>query len=332
MADVLLTNVPMSITPLAVARPLSWIVVLAFLGAAVLEMTDRERARTAAVAAWTLFGAFWLVLVPHFVLEQKSIVEGLGSIAAVPLSLYAGYLLWNGRDSLFVLSRAIGLMGIIYLPFSYVPLVESNPARRWLVETVVDQTAFVMSLAEVEPTVIDGLHYNGVRIASKPYPDESTFVFPGNTRPITYTIILACTGIGSMAIMAGGILAVSAPVGRKLKALSVTLPVIYVLNLFRNAFIAIMFGQQRMQWFEGTIMTVFGLTDEQMVSYYVADRMLAQFGSVVAMVAITWMVVRILPEILVIVEDLLFLLTGSEYDLQDAFGVATVAADGGETD
>jgi len=50
--------------------------------------------------------------------------------------------------------------------------------------------------------------------------------------------------------------------------------------------------------------------------------MLAQFGSVFAMIFITWLVVKTLPEILVIVEDLLYLLTGSEYDLQEAFSVS----------
>jgi archaeosortase A (PGF-CTERM-specific) len=310
-----------AVSPLAIARPLSWVVVVAFLTAGALESRDTDRARTVAVGAWVLFGAFWLALVPHFVFEQKSIVEGLGSIAAVPLSVYAGYLLRDGRDSLFVLSRAIGFMGLLYLPFSYIPLLESNPVRHWMVEVVADQTAFLMSLIGVEPTLIDGLTYNGSPIEGKTHPDESTFVFPGNTRPITYTIILACTGIGSMAIIAGGVLAVSAPMKRKLHALAIALSVIYVLNLIRNAFIATAFGQQRMQWFEGTVMWLFGLSDPQLVSYYIADRLLAQFGSVIAMVIITWLVVQRLPGLLIIVEDLLYLLTAREFDLADAFGV-----------
>jgi archaeosortase A (PGF-CTERM-specific) len=128
-----------------------------------------------------------------------------------------------------------------------------------------------------------------------------------------------------MSIIAGGILAVAAPLKRKAKALAIALPIIYVLNLFRNVFIAITFGHQKMQWFEEPIMTLIGTDDPQYVSYFIADRLLAQFGSVFAMILITWLVVRTLPEILRIVEDLLYLLTGSEYDLQDAFGVSTTA-------
>ena len=318
-------GVVLAIQPLDVSAPLSWIVVLAFLAAGVTERWDRELARRIAVGGWGLFGLFWLVLVPHFVFEIGSIVEGLGSIAAVPMSLYAGYRLWNGRDSLFVLTRAVGLMGLLYLPFVYVPFIESIPPRKWLVETVADQTAFLMSLLGFEPTVVGGLSHGGFPIAGKEYPDESTFVFEGNTAPIRYTIVTACTGIGSMSIIAGGVLAVSAPTKRKARALAIALPVIYVLNLFRNVFIAVMFGHQRMQFFVDPLMSLLGTDDPQYVSYFIADRLLAQFGSVFAMIAITWLVVKTLPEILVVVEDLLYLLTGSEYDLREAFGVSAAA-------
>jgi archaeosortase A (PGF-CTERM-specific) len=156
-------------------------------------------------------------------------------------------------------------------------------------------------------------------ISEKPYPYESTFWFEGNTRPITYNILLACTGMGSISIFAGAILAVSAPWRRRLRALALTVSVIYVLNLFRNVFIAVSFGEQRMQILPELVMTVFGLADPQMVSYYVADRILAQTGSVVVLVGITYFLVRELPEITVLVEDLLFLVTGTEYDLVAAF-------------
>jgi archaeosortase A (PGF-CTERM-specific) len=64
---------------------------------------------------------------------------------------------------------------------------------------------------------------------------------------------------------------------------------------------------------------MFGLSDAQLVSYYIVDRMLAQFGSVIVLVGLTWVLMRELPELTVIVEDLLFLVTGTEYDLGTAF-------------
>jgi archaeosortase A (PGF-CTERM-specific) len=176
-----------------------------------------------------------------------------------------------------------------------------------------------MSALGFDPLVVDGFTHNGIEIADKQYPYANTFWFEGNTRPITYSIILACTGMGSIAIFAGGILAVAAPWRRRLRALAMTVSVIYVLNLFRNVFIAVAFGEQRMQILPGLVMTLFGLEDAQMVSYYVADRILAQTGSVVALVVITYFLVRELPEITVLVDDLLFLVTGNEYDLATAF-------------
>jgi len=303
-----------SFDPLVWSAPLMWLVLSAFLGSAVLGLSDREWARRVAVAGWIAFGAFWLVLIPHFVLTQKSLVEGIGSLAAVPLSVWAGYQLYQGRDSLFVLTRAVGLMGLVYVPFLTI-----GPLRQAIVESVTDQTALLLSLLGFDPLVVDGFSHNGIEIMEKPYPYESTFWFEGNSQPITYNILLACTGIGSIAIFAGAILSVAAPWRRKLRALALTVSVIYVLNLFRNVFIAVSFGEQRMQILPGLVMTVFGLEDPQMVSYYVADRILAQTGSVVVLVGITYFLVRELPEITVLVEDLLFLVTGTEYDLAAAF-------------
>jgi archaeosortase A (PGF-CTERM-specific) len=313
--------VPLQLTPLSIAEPLSWVIVIGFLAAAALEYRGDERARPVAVATWFLFGAFWLVLVPHFVFEQKSIVEGIGSIAAVPLSVYAGYLLWNGRDTLFFLTRAVAIMGLIYLPFSYLPLIADNPAREFIIEVTADQTKVLLNAIGVEPELVTGVDVGRPVSENIDYQYESTFYFEGNSRPIVYTIIIACTGLGSMAIFAGAILAVRAPWHRKAKALAVAVPVIYVLNLIRNVFIATMFGEQRMQWFVEPIMTVFATNDPQLVSYYIADRILAQVGSVLALIVITLLIVRFLPEIVILVEDGLRLVTGKEWDLAGAIGV-----------
>lgn len=293
-----------------------WLVIGAFALGTVVEYYDRRQARRVLVAAWLALAGFWVTMVPYFVFEQKSIVEGVGVIAGVPLSIAVGYHLARGRDSLFVLSRAVAIAGLIYQP-----VVTLEFVRRPLIEVVTQQTAWLMQLIGYVPEVVDGLYVDGLRIAEKQYPYESTFVFRGTGTPITYTIAIACTGLGSMAIFAGLIGAVSAPPRRKVRALAVSLPVIYALNLIRNVFISIGFGEQLFQVFPGVIMSVFALENPVMVSYIVADRILAQSLSVVALIVITWLVVRELPEILIVVEDGLFVLTGQEYDLAEALGV-----------
>jgi archaeosortase A (PGF-CTERM-specific) len=306
--------------------PLAWLVLATFLLGALLERSDTERARPVSVGGWLLFGLFWLTLVHHFTVTQKSFIEGIGSIVAVPVSVYVGYLLWSGRDSLFVLSRAIAIMGVLFFPFETIPLL-----RQVLVETVTTQVEFLLSLVGVEPAVIDGTNPVINLGEATTYPYRNTFLFERSGTDITYTILLACTGIGSMSIFAGLILATNAPMNRKIRALAVSIPVIYALNLVRNVFIAVTFGEQLLHVFPGLISTLFGLDPAQQakVSYYIGDRIIAQSLSVVALVAITYLVVRELPEILTIVEDLLYVATGSEYDLTGALDVQPTRADGG---
>ncbi|MFC6732357.1 MULTISPECIES: archaeosortase A [unclassified Haladaptatus] len=300
--------------------PLAWLVVASFAAGALVELRDRELARPITVAAWVLFAAFWLSLVHHFAFEAKSIIEGIGSAAAVPLSLYVGYLLWKGRDSLFVLTRAVALMGLVFMPFETI-----TPLKRVLIETVTRQTEFLMTLLGVDPTVVSGAEYGHA-------PFRSTFYFTAADDPnhsLTYTILIACTGIGSMAIFVGLIGAVRAPLRNKLRALAVSIPIIYALNLVRNIFIGIGFGKQKFHIAPDLVMSAFALSDPYRVSYIIADRIISQSLAVVALVFITWFVVRELPEVLVVIEDLIFLVTGDEYDLRAAFNLdQPVRADG----
>jgi len=308
------------------AEPLGWLVVALFVAGALLYEYDREYARPVVVAAWLAFGLFWLSMVHYFAIEQRSIIEGVGSLIAVPLSAYVGLVLWRGRDSLFVLSRAVALMGVVYLPFSTVPVL-----RRTAIEVVTAQTEFLITRIGFQPEVVDGLTVQSpsgetYRIADKVHPYESTFLFYQGDVPITYTIVTACTGLGSMAIFVGLIGAVSAPLNRKLRALAVSIPVIYALNLVRNVFIAVTFGEQMTHVFPDLVMGLFSLESPYLVSYIVSDRIVAQSLSVVALVVITWLVVRELPEVLVVIEDVIYLVTGREYDLAEAMGVPEPAS------
>lgn len=299
------------------ADELAWVVLALFVAGAVVEFHDRERARYVVVAAWVAFAAFWFAQVYHFAFVQKSVIEGVGSVVAVPASLYVGYLLWGGRDSLFVLSRAVAGMGLVFMPFQMLP-----PLREWLVESVTRQTEFLMSMLGHDPAVIHG----GEVVGADYHDYRNTFRFDHGGYVVTYTILIACTGIGSMAIFAGLIGAVRAPLRRKARAFAVSIPVIYALNLARNVFIGLSFGQMRMQFYPELTAQVFAFSlrrDPALVSYYWADRIIAQSLSVLALVAVTWLVVRELPEVLAVVEDVLFVVTGNEYDLGEALDVPT---------
>lgn len=306
--------------------PLSWLVLLVFLSGAALEFYDRRLARYVLLGGWGVLALFWVSAIYQFVFDQKSITEGIAVVLAIPLSLYVGYLLASGRDQLIVVSRAVAVAWLIYLPLSTLPFL-----RDPLIAIVTDQTAAVLSLIGADFQVIAGNNFPADLGPAEPVePYHRTFFFhvPGD-RAISYTIMMACTGVGSMAIFGGLIAAVRAPLARKLKALAVAVGIIWVLNIVRNVFIAYSFGYQRLQVFPEFVMSAFGVKRVE-VSYIIADRILAQFLSVFALVAITYVVIKILPEVLTIVEEALYVLTRDEHDLRSALDVGA-RADGGES-
>ncbi|SFR46852.1 archaeosortase A [Halogeometricum limi] len=291
---------------------LAWVVIATFVSGALLSHRDERMARSVTAAAWGLFAVFWLQLIPHFAFEHKSYIEGFLSLAAVPACLYAGYLLYSGRDTLFVLSKAVAAMGVIYLPFETIPALAlfgvTIPAPRGvLMETVAAQTAFLVNALGYSPEMIVG--------------DQgylNTFLFMDGSHRLTVSVVLACTGLGSMAIFGGLIAAVDAPLRRKARALAIAIPIIYALNLLRTTFITIAFGKQYMQFFVDEILLMFGSSDPYMVSFFISDRIISQFLAVVALVGVTYLVVREIPELLTVIEDVLYMVTGDEYDLRDA--------------
>jgi archaeosortase A (PGF-CTERM-specific) len=302
----------------ALTDALAWLAIAAFVAAVLGELRDRRTARYLAAGAWTLFAVFWLALIPQFLLVEKSAIEAVLSAVGVPASLSAAYLLYRGRESLLVLTRGVAFMGLIYLPATTIPWIYGP-----LVEATTTQVNVLVEAAGYDPTLTTG--DNGLR---------NTFVFTTDGHTYETFIILACTGLGSMAIFAGLIAAVRAPLRRKLAAFAISVPVIWVLNLVRNAFIAVAFGKQWFQVAVPQVSAVFGIPPDQagLVSFYLADKVISQSASVVALVLITYPVVRALPELAVVLDDALYVVTYREFRIAEALGLEDAADErGGET-
>lgn len=296
--------------PISLTDAVAWLVIGLFLGGWAALSYDRNLARVVTASAWVVFGVFWLLLIPRFALAMKSPIETVLSALAVPACLYAGYLLWQGRESLFTLSHAVAIMGVLYLPFTSIELL-----GRTLIETVARQSHGMIQWAGFDAALVTEPEtgYNSMLV----------FTDPTGHQYVTH-IVLQCTGIGSMSIFAGLIAAIDASTVRKVQALLMAVVVIYILNLIRNVFIAVAFGQQWFQYFIDPVMTVTGFTDPGLVSFFIADRVISQSASVVALVGITLLIVRIVPELLSVVEDAVYVVTRTEVDLHAAF-----ATDGG---
>ena len=287
---------------------LAWIAIATFVAAMVVEWRDRlDEARYLAAGAWVLFGVFWILMAPYYYYDAQSPIQTVLAIAALPLCLYAGLLLVQGRSSLLVLSRAVAFMGIIYLPAETIPVF-----RQWLIEVTAYQTHVAMDLVASSPGINEGA--NGYQSRFDFDSDETA------TGRTTY-IILACTGLGSMAIFGGLIAAVRAPLRRKLVGFVAAVGIIWFLNLARNVFIALAtphgwFQQGPFVW----ITTELAGSVPERSSFFVSHNLIAQPLSIVALVGIAYVVIRLVPEVLEPLEEVLFVLTGSEYDLADALG------------
>lgn len=294
----------------SVSDPLAWIAIGAFLLAMGGDMLGRRKpAVTIGGFAWFVFGGFWFSMFPYFYFEFQSPLESVLSLAAVPLCFVAGYLLLRGRTSLLLLSRAVGIMGLIYLPaMLYLPL------NQFLIETVAGQSHAVMELFGYSPGLEEG-----------PNGYESRFAFSGYS---TY-IVLACTGIGSIAIFGGLIAATTAPWRRKLLGIGLATGIIWVLNLFRNAFVGI---AAPLGWFDYPMfdsVTALLAGEGMRTSFFVAHHLLSQTLAIVALIGIALIVIRIVPEVLEVLDEALFLVTGTEFDLAESVGDQAVRADGG---
>lgn len=298
----------------AVTDALAWVVIAAFSASAVLQGSQRTWSRYAAVVAWAVFAVFWGLLIDHFLFVQQSIIEGVLAAAAVPACLYTAYLVGSGRRELATLTRAVAIMGLLYLPFQTL-----EPLRRVAIETVTTQSEWMMAQLGYYPPVVEGR-----------YGYMQKFVFVGlgpegqSGWEYTTTVLMACTGVGSMAIVGGLALAVDAPLRRRLKALSLSVVLIYAMNLVRVVFIAVAHGNQ---WFDGglyqsVVFALFPTNDAGQVSYLFADRVIAQSLSVVVLVVLTLALLRIIPELGGVIEDVAYIATGKEYDITARFAKA----------
>ncbi len=99
-------------------------------------------------------------------------------------------------------------------------------------------------------------------------------------------IILPCTGIESMALFAGATLGIKASFKRKILAFLASVPVIYFLNILRNSFVLL---SHAYSWFGEN-------------SFFIAHHVISKVLATLALIGITLVVFKILPEL----EDLIF--------------------------
>jgi archaeosortase A (PGF-CTERM-specific) len=213
----------------------------------------------------TLFCVFVAVIMFH---EYR---EGPLSILNNRKILHSKFSVQDRTDFLDITSMitsACALGALVYFPFANLTSLNT-----WIIGGVTSQIVWVLQYFDIPAYLIA---WNMITLNGH-----------------TVEIILACTAIESIALFMGLIGSVRAPLRRLATAFIVSVPVIYVLNLIRDIFVVVAYGEQ---WFGAD-------------SFIIAHNYIAKAGSGIALFAISYAVLRILPELLGMIDGLWVILS-----------------------
>jgi len=265
-----------------------WLAVGLMIASSVIPRTSRVRKLVGGIG-WGVFSIHWGYQPLHYIGIQDYANVGLTFLFALFCLLVAYIMLREyregpllikqnrevvhsevsapgGGDSLDItsmLTSASALGALVYFPFA-----NFSTLNTWIIGNVTSQVLWVLQYFEIPASL---KAWNMITLNG-----------------YTVEIILACTAIESIALFMGLIGAVKAPLNRLAMAFIVSVPVIYVLNLIRDIFVVIAYGEQ---WF--------GVD-----SFMIAHNYIAKAGSGIALFAISYAVLKILPELLGMIDGL----------------------------
>jgi archaeosortase A (PGF-CTERM-specific) len=119
-------------------------------------------------------------------------------------------------------------------------------------------------------------------------------------------IILACTGIQSIAIMLGVAWGVPSTARQKLAGFLLVFPTIYILNIARNVFVITAYSEQ---WFP-YLPAIAGNGEFGYESFFWAHNVMAELGALIFLVALAYALFLILPELGTLADSLYRLYRG----------------------
>jgi len=270
----------------------------AFLGMALLGIgvfwRDR-RNHWARIAGWLVFGLFWPFKVPHYALEAADPFNAWFSLLAPILTGYIAYhewLSWQWREQPVALRWLAG--STFVAATTYFVLFEITAIQEQIIYVTGVETSWLTDLVFGTETIAyqpaqpgpDGYRPTHICMAEGYGNQIASFCQRADAGYPYYavTIIFACTALQSVMIFVGAIGFTKAPWKRKLQAIGVIAPTIYLLNLFRNA--GIIYGYRVKSY------SLFGIESFEFMHSYVAKG-----GAIVALVVLALYAFRKLPEL-----------------------------------
>lgn len=241
-------------------------------------------------SGWMLFGFFWISRFPYYVFKTRSFVY----LLMIPVTVLGCFLLASSAitairenktlpQGYFTVTTSGTIASLIYMPFTLI-----GTLRQFAIESVTFQTYKVMHL----------LGITNVTISKGPeFGYQSALIF--ESEGLTYLTYIAqnCTGIGSMAVVVAILWVTNLTPLKKVAYSIASLVLLHILNLGRNVMIAVGYGHQWFDPLEPTLAPLLGYEDPHLVSFFIADKILAQLGSAVALLVLFYIFLKTFPEL-----------------------------------
>ena len=228
----------------------------------------------AAIIGWVFIVAYLFFDLPEY-FSENNILYPIMAVLSIPFLYITIKYLLAGNTEIFHLSRAAAVAFLIYAPFTYIPDVGNL-----LITGVVTEVVWLLHVFNY-PVTLDAwniIAQNGFRVE----------------------IILACTGIQSIAIMLGVAAAVPTTLRQKVFAFLLVAPTIYILNLFRNVFVIMAYtGQWFPYWSDVASNGEYGYE-----SFFWAHNVIAELLALVALILIAYGLFVLIPQLGNFADDL----------------------------
>ncbi len=220
-----------------------------------------------AIGGWASIVCYLFLELPYYFSINNFMYPAMAFLSVPFLYITAKHLL-RAVPRVMQLSMIAAVAFLIYAPFGYIPALGD-----WLIAAVANQTSTVLAAIgyPVNFTAWNVMERNGFRTE----------------------IILACTGIQSIAIMLGVAWGVRSTLQQKIVGFFLVFPTIYILNILRNAFVVIAYTEQWFPYLPGIASNgEFGYE-----SFFWAHNVMAEFGALIFLVILAYALFTILPEL-----------------------------------
>ncbi len=233
-----------------------------------------------ALGGWISIVGYLFLELPHYFSLNNFMYPAIAVLSVPFLYITAKYLLRDDPRVMQV-SMIAAVAFLIYAPFGYMPALGN-----WLIAAVADQTAAALAAVGYPVTfqAWNLMERNGFQTE----------------------IILACTGIQSIAIMLGVAWGVQSTLKQKIVGFFIVFPTIYILNIVRNVFVIAAYTEQ---WFP-YLPEIAGNGELGYESFFWAHNVMAELGALVFLVVLAYALFMIVPQLGTLAENLYRLYRG----------------------